>query len=965
MSISFPTIILFCAGIIMAHFCIGLLYKEIEYLKLYTVSGSVYFSVFVIVSGCFFWMDRFSMTTVLSVVLAFFAVGVVLAVIRRKSWKITLTFKEDRARWLYWIILIGFLVSAQKFSFFGMGQDQGVYQTKAIALAAGTTKQQLTFDEYDNLQTQEQLTEATEKTRALLGYDFYDSRKPTLSEENREGTVSGIFHGIPTFPALLALFELMLGMSNMQAVQSVFFLCTAFFVLLIVESLSLKKGAQLLAISIVSLCPIIQWVMKSALTEGYLCLLFAGIMYGILSKNTNEKWLSVLFAWGFSFYHVTIYTMIPLFLALFLVMFLETENRQFLLMGSITMLGFSTGYTMMLFVSPTYSYNNTVLKITILQKWGEDKIVPAVWCLTALVFVLYFVASKIKLQAVYKKMLGAKGFEWFIRAVMILSFLLIIRRGIDVYLGKVDKLSGGLYSLRMMTILVFAYGSGIASFILLLGKAFFRPRDLLVNSETILISIAFGYGVLLISALIRQELLYCYYYSRYLAPFFVIIAITTGVILNTISNRLLYGLSVCGMVILLPFDWILATKLDDSRMEWDVLGEVLALCDDANSAVIVEDSVKYYFVMPIKTATNCDVYPALSDLDEQLDAMSEHYENVIVVTDLSGNRSRFSENWFSMQYCNVNYSSQDDGHYIGKLIPFPYDFYENENIIAVLKYEKPRYFYSFADNDFPIYGFDSVENNRYRWIKSTEAGFTARIMDNNYQMNVVLGPGIPLAQLGLSEYPVEVYANSHHCGTIKVTSSKKKEYSVLLPEEYIVDGPNEISFVAETWSPSQYGEGDHRQLTLSISSISFEQPNDEPVYLDFGEVEDFSFAGFSSREEHFRWTNSEVAAIATDSLWTNKDYTCDVVLGASIPNGCFVDGKYEVTVYINDESSGIFTIMLYPGQREFSFDIDARNTCSGENVIYISSQLWSPSDYGASDTRELGISIDKLILTVR
>lgn len=40
------------------------------------------------------------------------------------------------------------------------------------------------------------------------------------------------------------------------------------------------------------------------------------------------------------------------------------------------------------------------------------------------------------------------------------------------------------------------------------------------------------------------------------------------------------------------------------------------------------------------------------------------------------------------------------------------------------------------------------------------------------------------------------------------------------------------------------------------------------------------------------------------------------------------------------------TALLYPGQNEFTFDIEATDTCQDENVIFITSALWSPQDYG-------------------
>lgn len=193
----------------------------------------------------------------------------------------------------------------------------------------------------------------------MAGYDLYDSNIPTLEETNKLSPVSGIFHGIPTFPAFLGLFIKLFGLSNMQMIQSIFYLCSVFFVLFTAENFNLKKSSEILSVSIAALSPVVIWVTKSALTEAFLCLIFSGFLFFITDKeNKASGILSVLMIWAFSFFHVTIYTIIPLFIVIYFIMYFETENRRYIYYNILSVVGFVIGITMMMYISPIYTFNN-------------------------------------------------------------------------------------------------------------------------------------------------------------------------------------------------------------------------------------------------------------------------------------------------------------------------------------------------------------------------------------------------------------------------------------------------------------------------------------------------------------------------------------------------------------------------------------------------------------------------------
>ena len=89
---------------------------------------------------------------------------------------------------------------SQKNYFFGMGQDEGVYQTQAILFMNGDTKRQKTLEEYYDLTTeQEKEAFAYNAKHHLAGFDIQPEDYPDTVYDRSKGPASGIINGIPTY----------------------------------------------------------------------------------------------------------------------------------------------------------------------------------------------------------------------------------------------------------------------------------------------------------------------------------------------------------------------------------------------------------------------------------------------------------------------------------------------------------------------------------------------------------------------------------------------------------------------------------------------------------------------------------------------------------------------------------------------------------------------------------------------
>lgn len=107
----------------------------------------------------------------------------------------------------YWIPLLvcagGLVLVAVKHGFFGMGQDEGVYQTVAVNLMNGITDRQQDFAEYHQIPAEQQETFAQSIFQQLAGYDTESAGHVSHGFDTSISPVSGIYHGIPPTPPSL------------------------------------------------------------------------------------------------------------------------------------------------------------------------------------------------------------------------------------------------------------------------------------------------------------------------------------------------------------------------------------------------------------------------------------------------------------------------------------------------------------------------------------------------------------------------------------------------------------------------------------------------------------------------------------------------------------------------------------------------------------------------------------------
>lgn len=214
---------MFFLDLILVTIIYGLFIKKVNIIELIVPSMLLFFMQYIVIAGFFWWIDNFSIVKTLFMAILADIVFIVFEIkgLKRKSIKIHWEIK------LYFPVIIIVLCvlpfTFQKFEYFGMGQDEGVYQTQAIQFIYGHTEVQQDIEEYEKLETETaKQTFKLAAEESLMGFYNYDSQLPFASEKNEISEVSGIFHGIATFPAILALWGEIFGISHMSDVQTIF-----------------------------------------------------------------------------------------------------------------------------------------------------------------------------------------------------------------------------------------------------------------------------------------------------------------------------------------------------------------------------------------------------------------------------------------------------------------------------------------------------------------------------------------------------------------------------------------------------------------------------------------------------------------------------------------------------------------------------------------------------------------------
>lgn len=786
--------------------CLSL--KKMDYVKCLVFGLLGFFGEYVLIGGTLFTLNQFSIKRVLFLMLLMNLAALIL--IRRKH-RFAVEFDGLKKYTIPLLVCLALLpIGGCLNGYYGMGVDQGVYQVKALFLMNDKNNNQLYYDEYEKLETDEERAEYVEDVFSNLGFDRYASDLFGNSEEKKISPTSGYFHGVQTYPAMLALSGLLFGVEHMMVIQIIFLFLLIFLAAFLCDTLNLNKWNKLLVEVIIGFSPIILWVTKSSLTEMFIAVLLMAFLYFLATDGKREIWLSAAMIVVFSFYHITIYTIMPMLVFIYVYLYLATGEKRYLYADIICLAGYLVGFFTMILVNASYTTNNYCQVLTFIPRNALPLVVAGVSLFGMLLHLPLLLWVKKPMKEVFSRISASIIFKILVTVMIFGLFaLMYLRKKGDI---QHTNIAGYIMTTGMVV---------IPLIVVLFLYQLFRKKDLWKQNMTFVILFMFFYDVLIYSAILKPEVQFYYYYARYLVPYISVIAFSLALLLREIRVPWIWGITALVGISHVKLDPVMFREQDDTRLQWNTLTEVLDIVDEEYSAVILDENMKFTFMLPIKATTENDVFVCRDNLEELTEKLEGKYSHIYYLTQ----REVLDEGTadLSLLFQKKDQGSKNENSQIGRITKLPYHFRTYVSNYSVYEVQAAQYDYQMAQMDtFQTSGFGAIEGD-FSWIGETEASIVCHLDKQAYTMTVFQGAGIPFGELQ-RKLQWKILFNGQEVAAYSLSSETNEQPFVIeIPEEYVQKGKNIVKFSGDMWSPSEAGRSDNHLLGMSIRRIVFEE----------------------------------------------------------------------------------------------------------------------------------------------
>ena len=848
------------------------IYRTIDFLLCITLSLCIFFASFVTVSGILFLYDSFSLPASLWSCLATEGASLGALSLLCKSELGVVTCKPRTYLLPLLIITTAILLCRNSFEYFGMGQDQGVYQTKALELLNNHNKNWREIEEYNKLNASDQEGYLS-ALNSSLGFYIYDPSLcyPTIiknffTPRNMGGELAGAesqmfqasgisqriqdrssvvlagnYHGIPTYAALLALWGKVFGIASMAQIQMIFLLCVLCMMFFIFHNFNFSPLISTILFITFGFSPIVIWLTKSTLCEMFLALLVCWFLFHLTdNEHPDKKYLAALPVCTYSFFHVTIYTLMPFFLLSFLILYLWEQKKQYILAANAEAFIFTIGYTAMFCISPLYTFYNS--RQLMLNK-ASLFFAPVLLCIVILSSIR-LLKHRAPFSAI--ELCNKTNTARAVRFIILFSITAILITAYRISSGvlpqpKVFQTYYGssiLSVLPFLTLSAFTYTTGFFFIPLILFYWLKEPKSLFKNSNISLISFAFFYCILMMSSFLRKEIPYYYYYARYLVPFLPIIIIEAGVIMNDHRALRSFAPALCALSLLCyaPYDHLLIKELDISHVEWSTLRSLAkTLNKTPNSALLINgqnnDLYRCYF-HALRALTSADVYPVILGKKvsprEQLQELSSRYDHVYLLSLSKFDLNPFGP--FELELALQNQASIYDAvpakqvQIPKRLIPFPVTSHKTITKLYLYQYNAVKLGQTLSFND----GSNGINFLQAGWSSPEPWGVWGTGQEHTIQLKFedIIQQDLSIifyAHSFFTDKNVKILVNGNKIAILTVKSDKKRLYTVKIPKE-IVEGKDFIhicfNIIDPVFSPQDVKiSEDSRQLGLALTTL--------------------------------------------------------------------------------------------------------------------------------------------------
>lgn len=630
------TLVLSIISIVFWGIALSCLYKNKDLIEITILALVAFIFSYIISSGLLLWVDMYAINRgVFCSIMEAVVLCAIMMIMNRVPF-VSFACRKNIIPLVIFIIVLP--VTFLKFGFFGMGQDQGVYQTKAIAFIYGNESNTYNLDELDTLSSEEQ---ALYKAGISQSYGFYMYNDNGVGSRAQYSTGQGVFHGIPTYPAVLALWGEIFGYQNMAGINTLIFMCCVLMLYYTCGHLKMRKTAKIAVTALYAISPIVLWVTKSSLSENITMLIFISFIYFISDvKNKHMIWISSIPIITFTFLHVSVYVLMPLFVIIYFVMYLAFGKKQYLINNIVISVSYKLGYMMMLTIAQVYTRGNYgfISRIGIsVDKMPLYSTIAVVIVCTISIVLIFVPYKKGLLNKLADNKMAAVFAGWAMRLIMV---------GSVVYLCI--ELKKSVFSVVNATMYAYIAASAIIVIPLLMIVIFIKPKLVLKNTMTAVFGIMFFYCVILYAALLSPYVSYYNYYSRYITVYISILMVFAALIFegliddiklkrkrlikqpDKLKNIVYISVTVFAIILYIRYDVFMIDKADETRIDWEIVEDVTDMLG-ADDALIIDGELKNQLLYTTKLIKHNKVYPVMGNLNTTIEIASRNAQNIYYI----------------------------------------------------------------------------------------------------------------------------------------------------------------------------------------------------------------------------------------------------------------------------------------------------------------------------------------------
>ena len=604
-------------------------YKRIELCKSIIVGTGLYFSNYILISGLLIWMNHFNIIRceVITICIEMAAIGIMLLRgYRMPKLKLNITAYIPLTVLLIIIAILSGMAGA---GFYGTDQDEGLYAIRAMYYMNDYNDNIIDFPEYYTIEDSNCRKHYEEKIDGMVG--FY--QQSAIGEADYS-SLSGVTHGVNTFPALLGLWGRMFSLHNMQGILTVMLMILTANVWLICRNMGFKKFLSFMAAVFTGLCPIVMWSSKNILTEIVVAMLLS-LFYELITENnrSNTALVSAVPICAFCFVHVTAMMLMPLIAIVYMLQYCYTKESGYIKAFIGTLLSFAAGFTMMMTTARRYTVNNMQM---LFKKSGgllnEDNLVVFVW---AAVFVaIAAICLKIDIEALFpsvrrktrrliKRLYGSeRGIYAFFRKYIYVAITLVTVA--LLVLTFIKDVKDELWTMKL-SFLCYLFTTGFIILPCAIIGAIVLSRHIRHNRNYGTFVLSAMYVLVVYCVLVWPNIYYYFYFARYFTPFVFVIVIAGCILLDYFSWRILAPVMCVCMGITIWQGSIIYREQDLTYCSYENIESLVSCISDKDAVILLDQgyNLANLFYLPLQAMTEADIYFAKP---ENLQAVTELYK---------------------------------------------------------------------------------------------------------------------------------------------------------------------------------------------------------------------------------------------------------------------------------------------------------------------------------------------------